>query len=288
MFYRRTVSYKVFICINALLMLLVVGAILLPFLHLLAVSLSDSAAILGGHVILIPSGWNLSSYQRIFQNPSIFIGFKNGIIQTVVGTTIGVFMLTLCAYPLSKPIKGRKILILFVMFTMFFSGGLIPTYMLVKSLGMIDTIWALVVPFCIMPYYLMIMITFFQGIPESLEESAMIDGLNPMQILFYIVLPLSKAIITTMSLFLAVFYWNNWFNAMIYLNSSNKYPIMMIVRNIVAGADLASNNSGVTDSTTSASLKAAAIMATTLPIMLIFPFVQRYFAKGVMLGAVKG
>lgn len=278
--------------INSVIMLLLVAAILIPFLHLLSVSLSHSSAVVGGKVGIWPKGFNLDAYVRVFEHPSIIVGFKNSIFQTVLGTTLSLFMLTLCAYPLSKRmLKGRKLLILFIMFTMFFSGGLIPTYMLVKSLGLLDTIWAIVLPFSITPYYLLLMMTYFGGIPEEIEESAMLDGLGPFRILVKIVLPLSKPILAALTLFLIVYYWNNWFNSMIYLNNTDKHPVMMIVRNIISGSELAGNAAAVGDignSVSTASLKAAAIMSTTLPIMLIFPFTQKYFAKGVMIGSVKG
>lgn len=292
MLYRRSLGFKWFMVINSVIMLLLVAAILIPFLHLLSVSLSHSSAVVGGKVGIWPKGFNLDAYVRVFEHPSIIVGFKNSIFQTVLGTTLSLFMLTLCAYPLSKrTLKGRKLLILFIMFTMFFSGGLIPTYMLVKSLGLLDTIWAIVLPFSITPYYLLLMMTYFGGIPEEIEESAMLDGLGPFRILVKIVLPLSKPILAALTLFLIVYYWNNWFNSMIYLNNTDKHPVMMIVRNIISGSELAGNAAAVGDignSVSTASLKAAAIMSTTLPIMLIFPFTQKYFAKGVMIGSVKG
>ena len=292
MLYRRSLGFKWFMVINSVIMLLLVAAILIPFLHLLSVSLSHSSAVVGGKVGIWPKGFNLDAYVRVFEHPSIIVGFKNSIFQTVLGTTLSLFMLTLCAYPLSKRmLKGRKLLILFIMFTMFFSGGLIPTYMLVKSLGLLDTIWAIVLPFSITPYYLLLMMTYFGGIPEEIEESAMLDGLGPFRILVKIVLPLSKPILAALTLFLIVYYWNNWFNSMIYLNNTDKHPVMMIVRNIISGSELAGNAAAVGDignSVSTASLKAAAIMSTTLPIMLIFPFTQKYFAKGVMIGSVKG
>lgn len=291
MSYRNSQGYKLFRLFNIALMAVTMTAIAFPFLHLLALSFSDSAAVVGGRVTLWPIGWDAGAYARVFSHPSVASGFANALAQTVIGTVVGVLMLTICAYPLSKQIKGRRLIMRLIMATMFFSGGLIPTYTVVKGLGMIDTIWAIVIPFCIMPYYLMIMISFFRSFPEGLEESAMIDGLGPIMILLRIVLPLSRAVIATMGLFLAVYYWNNWFNALIYLNSTNKYPIMLIARHIVAGADLASDQSyGATgrDSLSGASLKAAVIMVTMLPIAALIPFAQRHFNQGVMLGAVKG
>ncbi|AJY74743.1 carbohydrate ABC transporter permease [Paenibacillus beijingensis] len=290
MLYRKTFEYRLFKIINVLFMALVVCGVMLPFLHLLAVSFSDSAANTSGKVHFVPIGWNLEAYKLIFRHPSILNGFWNAIVQTTVGTLISLFMMTICAYPLSKQIKGRKVFIWLIMVTMFFNGGLIPTYMLVKGLGLLDTLWAIVLPSCIMPYFLMIMINFFQSFPDNIEESALIDGLNPIQILFLIVLPLSKAILAAMSLFLVVMFWNNWFNSLIYLNTPEKYPIMLIVRNILEGANMVNSplQGGAMKNLSTASLQAAAIMATTLPIFCTIPFVQKHFAKGVLLGAVKG
>ncbi|BCG57051.1 carbohydrate ABC transporter permease [Paenibacillus sp. URB8-2] len=290
MHYRKTLEFRVFSVINFLFMALVICGVMLPFLHLLAVSFSDSPANTSGKVKFLPIGFNVEAYKFIFQHPSILRGFWNAIVQTGVGTAFGIFMLTICAYPLSKPIKGRKVMIWLIMLTMFFNGGLIPTYMLVKGLGLLDTLWAIVLPFGIVPYFLMIMINFFQSFPDNLEESALIDGLNPIQILFRIVLPLSKTIMATMCLFLVVMFWNNWFNSLIYLNSPDKYPIMLIVRNILDGANLVNGALAGTnlEKLSTASLQSAAIMATTLPIFCVIPFVQRHFTKGVLLGAVKG
>lgn len=283
----KNFGYYVFQCLNALFMILVCLAIVLPFLNMLAISFSESSAVVSGRVGLLPVGFNLESYKKIFSHPSFTSGFINSFIQTAVGCAVGLFMLVICAYPLSKRhLKGRKLFMRMILFTMFFSGGLIPTYMLVRQLKLIDTIWALVLPFCIIPYNLILVITFFQSVPPSLEESAYIDGLNPIQTLFRIVLPVSKPILATMFMFLFVYYWNNWFNSMIYLDSSSKFPIMLVVRNIMNGANIAGETSGV-QSMAAASLKSASVMVTTLPILIIFPFTQKFFVKGIMLGAVK-
>lgn len=285
---KKNGSYYAFQCINAIIMTLVCCVIVFPFLNMLAISLSESSAVVSGEVGFWPKGWNLESYKKIFSHPSFLSGFLNSFIHTAVGCAVGLFMLVICAYPLSKPnLKGHGFFMGLIMFTMFFSGGLIPTYMLVRQLKLIDTIWALVLPFCIIPYNLMLVITFFRGIPASLEESAYVDGLNPIQVLFYIVLPLSKPILATMFMFLFVYYWNNWFNSMIYLDSSSKFPIMLVVRNIMNGANIAGETVGV-QSMAAASLKSASVIVTTLPIMAIFPFAQKFFVKGVMLGSVKG
>ncbi|AIQ65052.1 hypothetical protein PSTEL_19950 [Paenibacillus stellifer] len=290
MHYRKTLEYRVFAVVNFLFMALVICGVLLPFLHLLAVSLSNAAANASGRIHFLPSGINVEAYRFIFQHPDILHGFWNAFVQTTVGTLVSLFMMTICAYPLSKPIRGRKVFIWLIMVTMFFNGGLIPTYMLVKGIGLLDTLGAIVLPFCIVPYYLMIMINFFQSFPDHIEEAALIDGLNPISILFRIVLPLSKTILAAMSMFLIVMYWNNWFNSLIYLNSPGKYPIMLIVRNILDGANMVDKplQGAARMNLSSASLKSAAIMATTLPIFCLIPYVQKHFSKGVLLGAVKG
>ncbi|SFB50601.1 putative aldouronate transport system permease protein [Cohnella sp. OV330] len=288
---RKSLERSAFAVASGAFIALVVGCVLFPFLHLLAVSFSDSASNMGGRVRFLPVGWNLESYKVIFTHPKILSGFLNSLLQTSVGTLVSLLMMTICAYPLSKRIEGRGVLIWFVMLTMFFTGGMIPTYMLVKGLGLLDTLWGVILPFAITPYYLMIMINFFSAFPEQIEEAALIDGLNPIQILFRIVLPLSKAIVATMTLFMVVFYWNNWFSSLIYLNSTDKYPIMLIVRNIIDGAQMVDGSTLGGEAkkyVSTASLRAASIMVTTLPIFCFIPFIQKHFAKGAILGAVKG
>lgn len=264
-------------------------SVILPFLNILAVSFSSSDAVIAGKVHLIPIGFNLGTFGKIFGHPSFIRGFLNSLIQTVSGTLLGMVMTILCAYPLSKPnLPGRNMIINMILITMFFSGGLIPTYMLVKNLHLVDTIWAIILPFCIIPYYLLLVINFFRSVPEELEEAAMLDGLGPIGILIRIVLPVSKPILATLFIYLFVYYWNNWFNSMIYLNSSDKFPVMLVVRNIISGAELAGGNTSGVASLSAASLKSASIIVTTLPIMILIPFAQKFFVKGVMIGSVKG
>lgn len=273
--------------VNFIIMTFVCLVIIIPFINMLAVSFSDSSAVIAGEVGLLPVGFNLDTYKKIFSHPSFLDGFKNTFIHTISGTLLGMFMVVICAYPLSKPdLPGRNFFINVIMVTMYFSGGLIPTYLLVKNLHLIDTIWAIILPFCITPYHLLLVMTFFKSIPASLEEAAMLDGLGPIGILVRVVIPMSKPILTTVFMFLVVYYWNNWFNSMIYLNSN--FPVMLVVRNIISGAELAGGNATGTASLSAASLKSASIMVTTLPIMALIPFAQKFFVKGVMVGSVKG
>lgn len=270
-------------------MALVCISVVLPFLNILAVSFSSSDAVVAGKVHLLPKGFNLDTFRKIFSHPSFMKGFLNSLIQTVSGTVLGMILTIMCAYPLSKPnLPGRKLFLNIILITMFFSGGLIPTYMLVKNLHLIDTIWAIILPFSIIPYYLLLVINFFRSVPEELEEAAMLDGLGPIGILVRIVLPVSKPILATLFVYLFVYYWNNWFNSMIYLNSSDKFPVMLIVRNIIAGAELAGGNTSGVASLSAVSLQSASIIVTTLPIMILIPFAQKFFVKGVMIGSVKG
>lgn len=270
-------------------MALVCISVVLPFLNILSVSFSSSDAVIAGKVHLWPKGFNLDTFRKIFSHPSFMKGFLNSLIQTVSGTVLGMILTIMCAYPLSKPnLPGRKLLLNIILITMFFSGGLIPTYMLVKNLHLIDTIWAIILPFSIIPYYLLLVINFFRSVPEELEEAAMLDGLGPIGILVRIVLPVSKPILATLFVYLFVYYWNNWFNSMIYLNSSDKFPVMLIVRNIIAGAELAGGNTSGVASLSAVSLQSASIIVTTLPIMILIPFAQKFFVKGVMIGSVKG
>ncbi|MEK3687048.1 carbohydrate ABC transporter permease [Paenibacillus sp. FSL R10-2736] len=280
--------FKLFIALFAI---AVTGMVLLPFVHLLAVSFSSSAANASGKVMFRPIGFHTVAYQFILTHRDILTGFRNSILQTSVGTAISLLLMTMCAYPLSKKIEGQPFFVWLIMLTMLFHGGMIPTYMMIKGLGLLDTIWAVILPFCITPYYLMLMMNFFRQFPEAIEEAALIDGLNPIQILFRIVLPLSKPILVTMALFMMVFYWNNWFSSLIYLNRTSMYPIMLIVRNILEGQQLINGGVGGKEATkylSSAALKAASIMVTSLPIFCLLPFTQRYFTKGALIGAVKG
>lgn len=286
---RKKTHIDAFVIVQFLVMAIVCLSIILPFLNILAVSFSDSAAVINGEVRFWPVGFTAGTYFKIFQHPGFMRGFANTFIQTVSGTLLSMVMTVICAYPLSKPgLPGRRFFMNFILVTMFFSGGLIPTYMLINNLHMTDTLWAIIVPFCITPYNLLLVVSFFRSIPAGVEEAAMIDGLGPVGTLLRIVIPMSKPILTTLFLFLFVYYWNNWFNSMIYLNSTDKFPVMLVVRNIISGAELAGGDVSGVSSLSAASLKSASIMVTALPIMALIPFAQRFFVQGVMVGSVKG
>lgn len=271
-------------------MVLVLLVCLIPFLYIISLSLSDPIAVVNGEVFVVPVGFSVEAYRQIFTYPNFFNAYLNTIIYTVFGTAISLFVMTLFAYPLSKPhLRGQSIIMKLVVFSMFFSGGLIPNYLLVSRLGLINTRFAMLLPFCINTFNLILLINFFKSIPNDIEEAAIIDGLGYGGILTKIILPLSGAGLATVGLYTAVFFWNDWFNSLIYLKSS-QFPVMLYLRNIVNGTTQLNNGGGSSAeaASLSMSIKAAVIIVSTLPIILVYPFVQRYFVKGVMVGSVKG
>uniref|UniRef100_UPI00047DC5DB carbohydrate ABC transporter permease n=1 Tax=Caldanaerobius polysaccharolyticus TaxID=44256 RepID=UPI00047DC5DB len=285
-------QYRVFQVVNVLVMLLVVVVTLYPFLYLVAESLSSEKFVYAGQVTLLPKGFTLRTYQVLTREIYFWLGYKNTIIYTIIGTFVSLFLSTILAYPLSKKrLKGRGIILGFIVFTMFFSGGLIPTYLLVNALGMRNTIWAVVLPGAISTYNVIIMKTFFEGIPAELEEAAAVDGMDTYGILIHIVLPLSMPIMATMALFYAVGMWNSWFGPFIYLDKKELFPVSLYLRNVIAGAQQTAVSSGsdVNDITQiAATVKAASMVLTALPILCVYPFLQKYFVKGVMIGSLKG
>ncbi len=289
---RPTRGYRVFQAVNAVILTGVVIVTLYPFVNIVARSLSDEAYIIAGRVNLVPRGFNLTTYKLVMSDALFWTNYRNTVVYTVVATVISIVLTTCYAYVLSKPrLKGRGALVGIAVFTMFFSGGLIPNYVLITSLGMKNTIWAVVVPNAINVFNLLVMKAFFESLPEELEEAAAVDGLNTYGTLLRIVLPLSKAIIATMVLFYAVSFWNSWFTAFLYLDQQDMFPVTVYLRNLIAGATTAQSAGGVAESDAvqaAATLQAVTIVLTTLPILAVYPFIQRYFVSGVMLGAVKG
>jgi putative aldouronate transport system permease protein len=274
------------------LMIIIIAATLYPFYHLLIVSLSNGNAVIRKEVTLWPVGFTLDSYKFVFQDPMIPRALLNSILYTTVGTTINLVMTALCAYPLARPkFSGRGVFTWMVTLTMFFSGGLIPLYLLVVQLGLTNSMWALVLPFAINPWLMFIMRTYFRDIDEAIYEAATIDGANDLQILWNIVLPLSKPIFATLLLFYAVEHWNDFFNALIFLDKAHLFPIQLVMRNVVVLGNFMQTNemsAGTDFAVVEQTLKYATIMVSTLPILVVYPFVQKYFVRGVMIGAIKG
>ncbi len=274
---------------NNLLLLALCIVTLYPFLHVAAVSFSDGVAVSQGRVTFFPIGWDLDAYKAVFRHPDIWLSYRNTILYTVLGTLINVVITALAAYPLSKSwLFGRKFFTLAILFTMLFSGGLIPNYLLVKALGMTNTMWALLIPGAISTYNLLIMMSFFRGIPQELEDSATIDGCSEIGVLYKIVLPLSKPIMAAMTLFYAVGHWNSWFSALIYLSDKELYPLQLVLRNIVISGQLAFANDTEDIPPIAESVKYATIMVATVPILLVYPLLQKHFVKGVLIGSLKG
>ncbi|WP_165972266.1 carbohydrate ABC transporter permease [Paenibacillus piri] len=290
---KRSTTERIFGVFNVCFLLFLTIITLYPFLYVAFASVSDPSQ-LAAHsgMLLSPLGFNIDGYVKVFSNPNIITGYTNTILYVTVGTAINLIMTSLGAYVLSrKGVMLRDPLMMIIVFTMFFSGGLIPTYLLVKGLGMYNTMWALLIPGAINTYNLIIMRTAFAAIPVSLEESARIDGANDVTILMKIVLPLSKAVVSVMILFYAVAHWNSWFSAMIYLQKRDMYPLQLFLREILinSSTDSMITGSGGSDKEpVSEIVKYCTIVVATGPIIVVYPFLQKYFTKGVMIGAVKG
>ncbi|WP_018752220.1 carbohydrate ABC transporter permease [Paenibacillus sanguinis] len=267
--------------------------IIYPLYFIVIASFSDPSAVAGGQVWVLPKGFTLDGYKELFKHENIWIGYRNTILYTVVGTAIGLFVNISAAYALSrKDLVGRKLLSLFFIFTMFFSGGLIPTFLTIRDFHMYDTFLVMVLPFSVIVYDIIVARTFFQSsIPEDLWEAAQLDGCGNLRYFAQIVLPLSKAIIAVLGLWIAVGYWNSYFNALIYLKNPDLHPLQLILRNILITNQMQSGMG--TGEAAQIALRMANLMRysviiiATVPIMCVYPFVQKYFNQGVMIGAVK-
>lgn len=276
------------------LLILLCISILLPFIHLLSISLSPShiATTMGLH--LVPKELTFDNYRKVFESRFIWIGYKNTIIRTVFGTIIQLFFTSLGAYVMSKKyFPHRTFWTFIIVFTMFFSGGLIPSYLLVKELGLINKYASMILPGLISAYNLIIMRNFFASLPDDVEESCMIDGANRFVIFFRIILPLSKAILATVGLWLIVGHWNAWFDVLLYVQDDKKFTLQIILRRIIlVGTQqlVEMTSSGFVEDTQSSpeGLKAASIYVATIPILCSYPYVQKYFVKGIMIGSLKG
>ena len=288
---KRRLSEGVFDIINYFILLLLVLITLYPFLYILFASLSDPLRVLQrGSLLLWPEGFNTGAYKMVFKNPMILTGYKNTIIYVVAGTAINIIMTSFGAYVLSrKDLYGRRFFMFMIAFTMFFSGGLIPLYLLINQLNMVNTVWAIIIPSAISTWNLIVMRTSFEAIPDSMFESAKIDGGNDFTILFRIILPLSMPIVAVMILFYSVGQWNSWFGAMIYLRERELYPLQLILREILITNSVDSMTAGLGGDIEpiAENIKYATVMIATVPILMVYPFLQKYFVKGVMIGAIK-
>ncbi len=280
--------------INYLIVGLVAFTTVLPIIYIIFNSFATEFELTTRSMFLIPHTWSTDAYKYIFASSKLLRAFGNSIFITVCGTAINLFFTVTLAYPLSKKrLRGRNFFLNMVIFSMFFSGGMIPGYVVVSSwLKMRGTYWAILLPGAISAYNMMIVKNFFQGIPQELEESAHLDGCNDMGTLLRIVLPLSLPVLATFGLFYAVGHWNSYFSAMIYLTDDKMYPLQLILRNIIVTAEAAAGDMSLMDPNfvepPKQSIKMAVIVVATVPIMCVYPFLQKYFVKGVMVGALKG
>ncbi|AIQ43749.1 carbohydrate ABC transporter permease [Paenibacillus sp. FSL R7-0297] len=290
---QSTKGEKVFYGFNYLLLTLAGILCLLPLLHLASLSLSGKDAVLSGFVTLWPVEFTLSSYTMLFEGTPVVRAFGNSLLITLVGVAASMLFTIFAAYPLSRrDFYGRRTLTLAIVFTMLFTGGLIPTYLVVSSLGLVDSYAALWLPALVSTYNMMIMRSFFENIPEELVEAARIDGSGEWRLLAGIILPLSLPVLATIGLFYGVYYWNSFFNVMIYMNSPEKINLTVLIQQMVKSQavlqELNTMNSQEVVNITPEGIKAAGIMVMVIPMLIVYPLLQRYFVKGVTIGAIKG
>jgi putative aldouronate transport system permease protein len=284
---------KRFSIANIFIVLILLGLVIVtayPFIYMIAVSLSADIYVMKGEVSLWPKGFNTKMYEIVLKDPRIFTAYMNTFLYVILGTVISLTITAMGAYALSrKDMIWNVPFTLLIVFTMFFQGGMIPTFLVVKGLHLVDTIWGMVLPTAISTWNLIIMRTFFTNIPKELEEAGRMDGLTDIGIFTRIVLPLSKAALSTIGLFYAVGIWNNFYSALLYLRSPDLFPLQVVLRNIVLAGQVNSSEVTSVDSlVVEESLKFATIIVSTVPILLVYPFLQKYFVKGVMIGSVKG
>lgn len=296
---KVSLGSRVFDGVNIFVMLLILVVVLYPILNIMATSVSSAKYISSGSVTVWPQGFNIEAYTTVFKDPFIFKGYLNSIIYAVGSTGLMLLFTSLMAYPLTvQGFVGKKFLTIFLMITMFFGGGLIPTYLLMRSMHLLDTVWVMILPGAIGAYNVFLFRTFFLNIPSELKESALMDGANELVVLFRIILPLSKALLATFALFGLVGSWNSWFEALVYLQDQDKYPLQMVLRNYlftldtnaiagrVGAGNVAINQAG--DSLDPQAIRMSVIIITMFPIMCIYPFFQKHFTKGVLVGSIKG
>jgi putative aldouronate transport system permease protein len=293
---KRITQDKVVYFVNYILLALLLIIVLYPIIYIISCSFSDGDALMSGKVKLLPVGLTLDSYDAVFKYSSIWTGFRNSIIYTVIGTFISIILTLFAAYPLSRDdFRGKKYFTALFLFTMMFSGGLIPTYLLIKNLKMIDTMWAVILPSAVSAYNIIIARTFFkQTIPKELLEASEMDGCSDLKFFSLIVVPLSKPIIAVLCLWVTVSLWNSYFNPMLYINSVDKYPLQLVLRRILLMSQVDLGSTSVDPAKIaknrylSEMLKYGTIIISSLPLMVVYPFVQKHFVKGIMIGSVKG
>ena len=291
-FQHETLGDKLFRLIRDVVLLIFCIIVLYPVMYVISASFSNPLFVMKNEVVLLPKGFTLIGYEKVFSNPDVWNSYKNTIVYTTVGTALNVILTSTGAFALSrKDFKGRNFWTFYITFTMFFSGGIIPMYLLIKQLNLYDTFWVMILPGAISAWNMIIMRTFFQSnVPMELQEAAIIDGCNDLVIFLKIALPLSMPIIAIMTLFYGVDHWNSFFGAMLYLSDRDKFPLQLILREILLQNISSGNVEGpaADQQIVGESIRYALIIVATVPILLVYPFIQKYFVKGVLIGAIKG
>jgi len=287
---KLTIGEKVWQVAVYTILILLSLVCLLPFLYVVAVSVTPESEVLRRGIVILPETFTFAAYKEVFISHGIGQAYKITLFRTIVGTALNVLFTVLAAYPLSKKyLPGRSPFLIFIVFTMMFSGGLIPTYLLVRSMGLLNSPWVLIIPHLISAFNLVIIKGFFEQLPAEIEESSRVDGASELQSLWRIILPLSLPVLATISLFYAVGHWNSYFDAIVYLNDSSLMPLQVVLRNILLNvatqsADSMANSGAVSQF----AVQMAAVVVTTVPILIVYPFMQKHFTKGVLLGSIKG
>lgn len=288
---KSSIGEKCFAIFNYCFFIIMGCTTLIPFVNLIAKSMSSEEAVISGRVGLLPVGVQFETYKYVLQDSMFLSSLRTSVLLTIVGTLLSLSLTTLTAYPLSKiRLRGRKWFLLMFIFTMLFSGGLIPTYLLMQNLNLVNTFGVLFLPAMVNVFNMLIVKNHFEGLPDSLEESAKLDGAGNIRILIHIMLPLSLPVMATIGLFFAVAFWNDFFAAMIYITNPELKPLQLYLKELIVSSsgDFLKNNVDAAINTTPQSIQASSILLATLPILLVYPFLQKYFVKGVLVGSVKG
>jgi putative aldouronate transport system permease protein len=293
MFYREHWSRRLFVAVNGILLVLLAVACLFPLVHVLAISFSSGPAVAAGRVVLWPVDFTTAAYDFALSRPAFRSAFVVSVQRVILGTAVNMVLTVLVAYPLSREnsaFPSRSVYTWFFIVTMLVSGGLIPLYMVVRWTGLLDSIWALVLPTAVPVFNVVLLMNFFRGLPRELEEAAFVDGASHWEVLFRIYLPLSMPALATLTLFSFVMHWNSWFDGLIFMNSPDNYPLQSYLQTLVIGQDLSqfSMDAALLQLVSNDTFKAAQIFIGALPILVLYPFLQRYFVKGIVLGSVKG
>lgn len=291
---RESFGRRIYLWINALVLFLVAAVCLIPILHVVALSFSKSSSVMAGLVTLLPVNPTTSSYRLLMQRPDFFVSFRVSLLRVLLGTAVNMSLIMLTAYPLSKKkeqFHGRTVYAWYMILTIIFTGGLIPTYMVVKEMGLINSVWSLILPGAVPVWNTVLMMNFYRNLPREIEESAFIDGANHLVVLIKLYIPLSAPAVATIALFTIVGHWNSWFDGLIYLNSPSMYPLqtfLYMIDSSVALGSTTSENVEYMREISDRTLRAAQIVIAMVPVLIAYPFLQKYFTKGIVMGSVKG